>query len=74
MKENRIHAEVVEKPEAHKMPVEEVYTCEEVAKMYRVKVITVWDWVRKGKIKAVRLGKRYRIKKSALAEFEKGGA
>lgn len=47
------------------------YTCEEVAEMYRIKVSTVWTWVREGKLKAVRIGKSYRIEKEALAEFEK---
>lgn len=51
--------------------MEKFYTCEEVADMYRVKVTTVWDWVRSGKIKAVRIGKQYRIPKEAIAEFEK---
>ena len=45
-------------------------TCEEVAEMYRVKVSTVWAWVRAGKLKAVRVGKQYRIPKEALDEFE----
>ena len=47
------------------------YICEEVAEMYRVKVSTVWAWVRAGKLKAVCVGKQYRITKEALAEFEK---
>ena len=33
--------------------MEKFYTCEEVAEMYRVKVSTVWAWVRAGKLKAV---------------------
>ena len=51
--------------------MEKFYTCEEVAEMYRVKVSTVWAWVRAGKLKAVRIGRFYRITKEALAEFEK---
>ncbi len=51
--------------------MEKFYTCEEVAEMYRVKVSTVWAWVRAGKLKAVCVGKQYRITKEALAEFEK---
>lgn len=47
------------------------YTCEEVAEMYRVKVTTVWAWVRDGKLRAVKIGKVYRIEKEALEEFEK---
>ena len=51
--------------------MEKFYTCEEVAEMYRVKVSTVWAWVRACKLKAVCVGKQYRIPKEALTEFEK---
>ncbi len=47
------------------------YTCEEVAEMYRVKVSTVWSWIREGKLRAVKIGKNYRIDKQSLAEDEK---
>ena len=46
------------------------YTCEEVAEMYRVKISTVWEWIRVGKLSAVRVGKQYRIRKEDLAAFE----
>ena len=51
--------------------MEKFYTCEEVATHYGVKITTVWDWIKTGKIKAVRVGKQYRIPKDALAKFEK---
>lgn len=51
--------------------MEKFYTCQQVADHYGVKVITVWDWIRTGKLKAVRVGKQYRIPKESLAEFEK---
>ena len=51
--------------------MDRLYTCEEVAEMYRVKVATVWAWVREGKLKAFRVGKQYRIPKESLSEFEK---
>ena len=47
------------------------YTCGEVANLYRVKIATVWSWIRTGKLKAIRAGKQYRIPKDAFAEFEK---
>lgn len=46
------------------------YTCEEVAKIYKVKIATVWNWVRSKKLKAVKLDKVYRITDEALTEFE----
>lgn len=48
----------------------ELYTCEEVAKRYGVKVITVWDWIRKKKLAAIKLGKEYRISDDDLKAFE----
>jgi len=35
--------------------VGKLYTCNEVAERYSVKVITVWDWIRKGKLEAIKL-------------------
>lgn len=46
------------------------YTCEEIAEIYGVKITTVWAWIREGKLKAMKLGKNYRISKEALPEFE----
>lgn len=54
---------------------ETVYTSKEVADMYAVKEITVWDWIRKGKLRALNIGSKnkpiYRIKTSHLDKFEK---
>ena len=54
---------------------EKVYLAIEVADMYGVKEITVWDWIRKGKLRALNVGTktqpRYRIKESHLVKFEK---
>ena len=51
--------------------MEKFYDCKQVAAHYGVKIKTVWDWIRAGKLKAFRVGKQYRIPKEALAEFEK---
>ena len=48
----------------------EMYTCEEVAKRYKVKVLTVWDWIRKKKLPAIKIGRDYRISEENLKEFE----
>ena len=47
------------------------YTCDDVAKMFSVKLITVWDWIRNGKLKAYKIGKMYRIDEKQLNEFMK---
>lgn len=48
----------------------ELYTCEQVAKRYGVKIITVWDWIRKRKLGAIKLGRDYRISEDDLKAFE----
>lgn len=57
---------------------EPVYTTEEVAKRYRVKVDTVQRWVRTGRLTALNLGGTRRgpfgIRLSDLVEFEMGAA
>lgn len=45
--------------------------CQEVADRYGVKLITVWDWIRKKKLPAIKLGRDYRISPEDLAQFEK---
>ena len=48
----------------------QLYNCNEVAERYGVKVITVWDWIRTGKLGAMRVGKSYRISDDDLIAFE----
>jgi len=50
-----------------------LYSCDYVAQRYGVKVITVWDWIRKGKLEALRIGKMYRISEDQLEAFEQKG-
>lgn len=47
-----------------------LYTCEEIANRYSVKLITVWDWIRKKKLPAVKIGREYRIREEDVKEFE----
>ena len=47
-----------------------MYTCEEGAERYSVKVITVWDWIRKKKLNAIKLGREYRVSEDDLIQFE----
>ena len=47
--------------------MEERYlSASEVAKLYGVKISTIWRWIREGKIPAYKLGKLYRMKLSEL--------
>ena len=48
----------------------QMFTCEEVADRYKVKVITVWEWIRQKKLSAIKLGREYRISEEDLNAFE----
>lgn len=50
--------------------MEKFYSCEQVADRYKVKIETVWAWIREKKLPAVKIGKQYRIKDSDLTTFE----
>ncbi len=47
----------------------EYYTLDEVAVMLKVVYLTVYRWVRAGKLKAYKVGKQYRISKAQLDLF-----
>lgn len=47
------------------------YTVEQVAEMLQVHWQTVLNYIKNGKLKAVKLGKGYRVQKQALDEFIK---
>jgi putative molybdopterin biosynthesis protein len=51
------------------MNEEQYYSIEEVAKMLKVAYLTVYRWIRSGKLEAVKAGKQYRIKKRELEKF-----
>lgn len=47
-----------------------LYTCEEVAERYGVKKNTVWDWIRKKKLPAMKIGKFYKVREEDIKKFE----
>ena len=51
-------------------PMAKYLSCDQVADLYDVKVITVWDWIRKKKLPAIRIGRDYRIRPEDLERFE----
>jgi excisionase family DNA binding protein len=52
---------------------DEILTAEEVAKIMKVNIRSVRDWVSKGDLSVIMVGKReYRIKRSELNKFIQG--
>ncbi len=49
--------------------IDEVYTPLEVAKMLRVTRTTIYEHIKRGQLKAIRIGNRYRITKAQLEEY-----
>ena len=45
------------------------YTVIEIAKHFRVSRQAVYDWIKDGKLRAIRVGERVRVPESALREF-----
>lgn len=50
--------------------MDKLYTCEEVAERYSVKLTTVWEWIRKGTLNALKVGKAYRVRERDILDFE----
>lgn len=46
-----------------------VYTSKEIAEMFKVTYLTVFRWIKSGKLKAFKVGKQYRIKQVDLDYF-----
>lgn len=47
-----------------------LYTCEDIAERYGVKVFTVWGWIRNKKLPAMKIDKSYRIREEDIHKFE----
>ena len=51
--------------------MEKLYSVQDLCERYGVKDFTVWDWIKTGRLSAMKIGKSYRIKESDLQRFEK---
>ncbi len=51
------------------MTEDQYYSIEEVAKLLKVAYLTVYRWIKSGKLIAIKAGKQYRIKKDDLNSF-----
>lgn len=50
--------------------MDNLYTCDEIAARYDVSIFTVWDWIKKKKLPALKIGREYRITQTDLVAFE----
>lgn len=48
---------------------EKFLTAKEISEKYKVSYITVFRWIKSGKLKAFKVGKQYRIKQVDLDQF-----
>lgn len=48
---------------------EQFYTINETCDLLKVTRKTIYTWINEGKLKAIRVGSRYRISESAIKEF-----
>ena len=55
------------------MPDIKVYTLDEVADILKVSRRTLYTWISAGKLKAVKIGKYWRVSEQALREFTTKG-
>lgn len=51
--------------------MDKLYTCTDISERYGVSIFTVWDWIKKKKLPAMKIGREYRVKQADLIEFEK---
>lgn len=47
----------------------EFYKAEEVAELFQVNIMTIYRYIKAGKLKAYKIGKEYRIDKKTLEDF-----
>ena len=51
--------------------IEEFYTDEELAEKLRVNIMTIYRYIKAGKIKAYKFGKEFRVEKNEFESFLK---
>lgn len=45
------------------------YTVKEIARLLQLNTLTIYDYIKLGKLKAVRFGRTYRIKENEFTKF-----
>lgn len=47
-----------------------MYSCVEIADRYGVTVKTVWNWIKRKKLTAMKIGREYKVSDNDIAAFE----
>lgn len=53
------------------MPTIKLFTAKEVAKVLKLNILTIYEYMRSGQILAIKFGKNYRVLDSDLKDFIK---
>lgn len=53
--------------------LDDVCTPEQVARFLKLNIATVWRYVRDGRLKAIKVGRLYRIRRGAVMDMLKKG-
>lgn len=56
-------------PEDHPVVGEKLYTTDEVAELFKVTPYTVRNWIKAGRVKALKHGKSYKITQTELTRL-----
>ena len=49
--------------------MEKIYTTEQVAEILQMHPLTILNYIKKGKLKGIKLGRVYRIREGSLQQF-----
>ncbi len=51
------------------MTIRQFLTVREVAEIFKMNILTIYEYIREGKLQAVKFGRAYRIESSSLDSF-----
>ncbi|MBI4067726.1 helix-turn-helix domain-containing protein [Candidatus Gottesmanbacteria bacterium] len=51
------------------MTIRQFLTVREVADIFKLNILTIYDYIRTGKLQAIKFGRAYRIDSSSLEQF-----
>lgn len=51
------------------MTIRQFHTVKEVANLFKLNILTIYEYIREGRLQAIRLGRSYRIESRELERF-----